>query len=128
MGPALPLGELVLYGLFVAAILMANLAFERWRERRRASQRPPRAPRQWTRELAESEAQALAAASPPVRPASRPAAASAAPPPDPGGPPAPRLAPGWRERTALRQAVVAMTVLGPCRALDPHDGGHRPGD
>ncbi len=32
----------------------------------------------------------------------------------------------FQDRRALRQAIAAMTVLGPCRALDPFDGPSRP--
>ncbi len=115
--------ELLIYGLMIAGFLLFNFVMQRLAKKARQAE--------------EAAAQSGAAAPPPVEAPPEdiwgrtPAAPAAAPGPVAPAVPARRAeAPAQpRRRTAagllfptrkdLRHAVVLMTVLGPCRALDP---------
>ena len=107
--------ELLLYGLLIAGFLLFNYVMQRLAKK--ARQQPEQ---EWGQ-------QQEAAPSPEDEPledirgrrprANLPAAAAPAPPP----PRRTAAGPIFRSRKDLRHAVVLMTVLGPCRALEPHD-------
>ena len=120
--------ELLVYGLIIAGFLLFNYlaqrlakkareqqeAAEREAAEREAAQAPPVAQQEalediWGRLPA---APVTAVQMPEQRQAPR-----AAPPP--GRPAATRRL--FRTRQDLRHAIVLMTVLGPCRALEPPD-------
>jgi len=119
--------ELLYLGLIIAGFMLFNYVARRLAKKAREQQ-----------EVAEAAPAAAASAPPPADgplediwgrvPAPRPAApepvARAVPAPQ-AGPPAPSCrrtgAQMFRTRKALRQAIVVMTVLGPCRALEPHE-------
>lgn len=60
-------------------------------------------------------------------PAPAPHATSAPRTAPPAHRPTPRHGLPFQDRRALRQTIAAMTVLGPCRALEPYGGPARPG-
>jgi hypothetical protein len=129
--------DLFLYGVLLVAIVLWNLLMRVLARRRRQQQDSPppvdspgaapvpqpwgRAgePEPWGRQPGAPDGAATAARSEPVW----------------ASPPAQRR-PGstrFRSRQEVRQAIIAMTVLGPCRAMDPYDasggaaGAPRPG-
>lgn len=124
--------DLLIYGLFIAGYLLFNFLMQRLAARRAQQQReqaqqptpqPDAAPPPADESLEElwgrgqqADAHASATAGEPVRKRVEPMAGTA---------PTPRLSPKTllRSRQSLRDAIVVMTVLGPCRALDPHDPG-----
>lgn len=124
------LGQLLVYGALVAGFLLLNSVLRRaarraqeQQEREAARQREATAPPDdeapdefaWGRQPV---AEPLPAAAAPAEPAEGPVA----PRPPPAR--APRHAAAgafFRSPGDLRRAIVTMTVLGPCRALDPYD-------
>jgi hypothetical protein len=110
--------ELLFLGLIIAGFMLFNYVARQLARKAREQQ-----------EAAAAQPAAAGSAPPPGEepleefwgrvPAPRQAA------PEPVAPPAPsRRRSGarlFRTRRDLRQAVVAMTVLGPCRALEPHE-------
>lgn len=109
--------RLLIIGLIIAGFMLFNhfaqQAAKRLREQQEASERETAAPEEEEEELEDIWGR-------PVPP--RPTA------PAPNEAPAPRLAraaparaahPLFRTRQDLRRAVIAMTVLGPCRAQEP---------
>ncbi|MGQ0522082.1 MAG: hypothetical protein ACT4P8_00290 [Betaproteobacteria bacterium] len=127
--------ELFLYGLFFVGFLLFNYFMQqvakRARERQEQAQQPEAAPVPedealeplWGRVPQDAFPQPAAR----VEPARRVETVAAQPAPSPRylGPKA-----LFGSRQALRHAVIVMTVLGPCRALQPHDqheGGPAPG-
>jgi hypothetical protein len=121
--------ELLLYGLFVVGILVFNYLMQQAAKRAREQQEQEQAQQQ------------QATPSPPEdeplediwghrRQANLPATAAPVEPPRRVEPVATspaialrRIAPRalFRSKQDLRHAIVVMTVLGPCRALEPHD-------
>lgn len=125
--------DLLIYGLFIAGYLLFNFLMQQLAARRARQQRelpqqaspqpdaePPSSADASFEELwgrgQQADARASATAVEPVRKRVEPVAGTA---------PAPYLSPKTllRSRQDLRHAIVVMTVLGPCRALDPHDRG-----
>ncbi len=120
------LTEFLLYGLLFAAILLFNFVIQRLGRQARKRR---------LEEEALKESTAAASAKRPLdvawgraprteaRPPAAPAVTAAAPPPARTAQAAPRRA-RYRQlfasRQDIRQAVVGMTVLGPCRALEPY--------
>ncbi len=114
--------DLLFYGLFLLGFLLFNYIIQQAAKRARQQQEEEQA-RQEEAAPAEDEPlediwgrkpqASLPAVAAPVEPPRRVAAIPAAPAP------APRLL--FRTRQDLRHAVVVMTVLGPCRALEPHE-------
>lgn len=124
--------NLLIYGLFIAGYLLFNFLMQQ--VARRARQQRERAQQEqaqqgavltsadgplddlWGRGGQQEETHEHVAT---VEPARKPVETLA------GTAPAPRLSPNTllRSRQSLRDAIVVMTVLGPCRALDPHDRG-----
>ena len=125
--------NLLIYGLFIAAYLLFNFLMQQLAAKR-ARQQQERVQQEqaqrdalmtsadepldqlWGRGGQQEEAQEPVVT---VEPARRRIEAGA------GAAPTPRLSPYTllRSRQSLRDAIVVMTVLGPCRALDPHDRG-----
>ncbi len=118
--------ELLLYGLIVAGFLLFNYVTQQLAKKTRQEEE-----RALPHEAVPSPEDALPedirgrepgadlpVAVGPLEPARRIDSIFAVPGPLPG-----RVARGalFRARQDLRQAIVGMTVLGPCRALDPHD-------
>lgn len=124
--------DLLIYGLFIAAYLLFNFLMQQLAARRARAQReqaqqarpqPDAAPPSADQSLEElwgrgqqAHVYESATAVEPVRKRVEPVAGTA---------PAPYLSPKTllRSRRGLRHAIVVMTVLGPCRALDPPDRG-----
>ena len=120
--------QLLIYGLLIVGFLLFNFLLRRAAKRAREQQEHERAQQE---ELAPSPADEpieygwgrgpqadRQPAALPVEPARRFEMNPAAPP-LPLHRPAPRAL--FRSRNDLRRAIVVMTVLGPCRALEPHD-------
>jgi hypothetical protein len=117
-----PGSELLVYGLIIAGFLLFNyfaqkLARKAREQRAAAEQAAAQAPPEEAAEQLEdiwsrARAAQLATIQVPEQRAPMPAAA---PPP----PAATRRL--FRSRQDLRHAIVLMTVLGPCRALEPHE-------
>jgi hypothetical protein len=124
--------NLLIYGLFIAAYLLFNFLMQQLAAKRARQQRE-----RVQQEQAQQDASMTSADEPldelwgrggqheearepvvTVEPARRRVETI-------GGTAAPRLSPKalLRSRQSLRDAIVVMTVLGPCRALDPHDRG-----
>ena len=118
--------ELLLYGLIVAGFLLFNYVTQQLAKKTRQEEE-----RALPHEAASSPEGALLedirgrepeadlpVAVGPLEPARRIESIFAVPGPLPR-----RVARGalFRARQDLRQAIVGMTVLGPCRALEPHD-------
>jgi hypothetical protein len=111
--------DLLLYVLIFAGILLFNYVRQRLARRSRQAPRPPAAEgvppsaTGWGRAAeagAEPEARReRVSRTPPVHTAASPEVER---------PRAPAL---FRTRAELRRGVIAMTVLGPCRAKDPPD-------
>lgn len=125
--------NLLIYGLFIAAYLLFNFLMQQLAAKRARQQRE-----RVQQEQAQQDALMTSADEPldelwgrggqheeahenvvTVEPARKRVETTA------GAAPAPRLSPTalLRSRQSLRDAIVVMTVLGPCRALDPHDRG-----
>jgi len=124
--------DLLIYGLFIAGYLLFNFLMQR--AAKRARQQRERAQQEqaqpdgvmtsadepldelWGRGSQQEEAHEHVVAVEPARKRVETLAGTA---------PTPRLSPKTllRSRQSLRDAIVVMTVLGPCRALDPHDRG-----
>ncbi len=112
--------ELLLYGLLIAGFLLFNYVMQRLSKKAQQEQAEalPPPPGAGPPEDIWGRASAVPPATPePVAPAV-PAQRAEAP-----AQPRRRTASGilFRTRKDLRHAVVLMTVLGPCRALEPHD-------
>ncbi len=112
--------ELLVYGLIIAAFVLFNYLAQqvarKVREQQEAAEREAAPPP--VEEEAPEDTWGRAAAATPM-PVAR------APEPVTALPPVPRaMAAGtlFRTRQDLRHAIVVMTVLGPCRALDPPSG------
>jgi hypothetical protein len=128
--------ELLVYGLIVLGFLLFNNLMqavkrarqqqeEEWAQQQRAAPPPDDEPLEYI--WGPRPQTDLPAAAAHLKPAPR-VEAIAARPAAPSRPAAPREL--FRSRQDLRHAVVVMTVLGPCRALEPHDrreGGPAPG-
>lgn len=120
--------ELLIYGGLALAALAFNYA-QRKRGSRGAPEAAPEAPGTQPAPLATSlpgleevwGREPVRNRQPPVRAAPAPAARSVRRP-DPPGQRRRRHA-LFRSRGDIRQAVIMMTVLGPCRALAPFDSG-----
>ncbi len=120
--------DFLIYGLLIAAFLLFNYVVQQAAKRARAQQEQEQAQQQAAAPSPEDEPldylwgrrpQAdLPAVAAPVEPACRVEAIAAERAPAPR-----RTAPAtlFRSRQDLRHAIVVMTVLGPCRALEPHD-------
>lgn len=123
--------ELLIYVLFIVGFLLFNFLAQQLG--RRARQQQERAQQQesapvpveyellqdaWGRTPQAELPEAAPVVTAPSRAARRVEAIAAAPAPQR------RSATSLlRSRQGLRDAIVIMTVLGPCRALDPHDRG-----
>jgi hypothetical protein len=124
------LSQLLVYGLLAAGFLLFNYVLQRAMQRARQRQELERA--QQPEAASSSEIEPIDAgwgrtptldrgpAAAPVDAARRAEANTAAPAPL-SRRPAPK--PLFRSRHDLRRAIIVMTVLGPCRALEPHDRG-----
>jgi hypothetical protein len=128
--------ELFIYGLIVVAFLLFNFvmqilarkARQRQEEAARNAPRPAPTPAPIDDPLENIWGRGAPAESP-VEPRRGTAAAVFVPEPSRPRPRAAPPVPGARARQAalfrsrqdLRHAIVVMTVLGPCRALDPYD-------
>ena len=120
--------ELFMYGLFFAVFLLFNYFMQQAAKRARQRQEQEQAQQQdaapppddepldnlWGRRP-QADWPAPAAH---IKPARRVEAIAAAPAPSPGRAARSAL---FRSQEDLRHAIVVMTVLGPCRALEPHD-------
>ncbi len=115
--------QLLVYALLIAGFMLFNFVLQRAARRARALQE---------QERARQEALADAAAATPLDDTvwgrephadRQPEAGTGEPAPAAGTPAVPlpvrRHVALFRNTDDLRRAVVAMTVLGPCRALDP---------
>ena len=120
--------ELLLYGLIIAGYLLFNFGTQRLAKKVRQEPEQKQAQQQEAAPSPEDEpledirgrrlrADLLAAAAP-VAPTRRVQAIAVALAPSPR-----RIAPTalFCSRRDLRHAIVVMTVLGPCRALEPHE-------
>jgi hypothetical protein len=114
--------ELLVYGLIIAGFLLFNYLARRLAQKAReqqeaAEQAAAQAP------LAEAEGQLedVWGRSPAVQPATIHAREPRAPVPGVASPPPVTTRRLFRTRQDLRHAIVLMTVLGPCRALEPHE-------
>jgi len=121
--------ELLIYVLFVVGFLLFNFLAQqlgrRARQQQERAQQQESAPSPVGYELRQhawgrAPQADMPAATEPVVAARRVEAIAAAP----AHPPR-RTSPTalLRSRQGLRDAIVIITVLGPCRALDPHDRG-----
>ncbi len=109
--------ELLLYGLLIAGFLLFNYVMQRLSKKAQQEQAEalPPPPGDGPPEDIWGRAPAAPPATPePAVPAQRAEAPAQ---------PRRRTASGilFRTRKDLRHAVVLMTVLGPCRALEPHE-------
>lgn len=113
--------ELLLYGLIIAGFLLFNYLArqlaQKAREQQQAAERaaaeaPPAEP--------ERELEDVWGRAPAARPVAMPVPEQRAPAPAAAAPPAATRG-LFRSRQDLRHAIVLMTVLGPCRALEPHE-------
>jgi len=115
--------ELLVYGLIIAGFLLFNYLARRLAQKAREQQEAAeRAAAQAPPAEAEGELEDVWGRSPAVQPATIHAREPRAPVPVVASPPPAatrhRL---FRTRQDLRRAIVLMTVLGPCRALEPHE-------
>jgi hypothetical protein len=120
--------QLLVYGLLIAGFLLFNYVLQRAAQRARQrqeqerAQQPEAAPSPeiepiesgWGRTPTMDRRSAAASVE-----ATRRVEANAAPPAPPPRRPVPK--PLFRSTHDLRRAIIVMTVLGPCRALEPHD-------
>ena len=117
--------ELLVYGLIIAGFLLFNYLARRLAQKAREQQEAAeRAAAQAPPAEAEGELEDVWGRAPAARPAAlrvpeqRAPAPVAAPPLEQPAATRHRL---FRTRQDLRRAIVLMTVLGPCRALEPHE-------
>lgn len=113
--------ELLVYGLIIAGFLLFNYLAQQLakkaREQQEAAERAAAQAQPAEAEEALEDPWGRAPAAP--VPAPQPPVRTAASAPPPGRPRAAH--PLLRTPQDLRRAIVVMTVLGPCRALEPFD-------
>lgn len=114
--------ELLVYGLIIAGFLLFNyLAQKLARKAREQQAAAAQAAAQAQPVAAREELEDVWSRSPAEQPATIHVAAPRAPMPA-VAPPSPAVTRRlFRTREDLRHAIVLMTVLGPCRALEPHE-------
>lgn len=114
--------ELLLYGLIIAGFLLFNyLAQKLARKAREQQAAAEQAAAQAQPVEAEAELEDVWGRSPAAQPATRHVPEQRAPVPAVAPPPRAATRGLFRSRQDLRHAIVLMTVLGPCRALEPHE-------
>ena len=114
--------ELLVYGLIIAGFLLFNYLARRLAQKAREQQEAAeQAAAQAPPAEAEGEFEDVWGRSPAVQPATIHAREPRAPVPVVASPPPAATRGLFRTRQDLRHAIVLMTVLGPCRALEPHE-------
>jgi hypothetical protein len=114
--------ELLVYGLIIAGFLLFNYLAQRFaRKLREQQEAAERAAAQAQPVQAQEELENVWSRSPAEQPAAVYAPEPRAPVPAAAPPPPAVTRRLFRTREDLRRAIVLMTVLGPCRALEPHE-------
>jgi hypothetical protein len=120
--------ELLFLGLIIAGFMLFNYLSQRLAKKAREQQEAAEASAPPPEDEPLEDIWARAPAPPPAAPApplAAPAPIARTVPAPHATPPAPsRRRPAarlFRTRKDLRHAIVLMTVLGPCRALEPHE-------
>ena len=114
--------ELLVYGLIIAGFLLFNYLARRLAQKAREQQEAAeRAAAQAPPAEAEGELEDVWGRAPAARPAALRVPEQRAPAPVVASPPPVTTRRLFRTRQDLRHAIVLMTVLGPCRALEPHE-------
>ena len=114
--------ELLVYILIIGGFLLFNyLARTLARKARAQQEAAERAAAQAQPVEAQDELEDVWSRSPAVQPATRHMPEQRAPVPVMTPPPQAATRPLFRTPEDLRHAIVLMTVLGPCRALEPHE-------
>jgi hypothetical protein len=113
--------ELLFLGLIIAGFMLFNYLAQQVAKKAREQQEAAAAAPPPPEDEPLEDVWGRAPAPPPAAPAP---VARAVPPPQARPPLPPRrrsVARLFRTRKDLRHAIVLMTVLGPCRALEPHE-------
>src|SRR3990170_5931833 len=114
--------ELLVYGLIIAGFLLFNYLARRLAQKAREQQEAAeQAEAQAPPAEAEGELEDVWGRAPATRPAAMRVPEQRAPAPAVTPPPPAATRRLFRTRQDLRHAIVLMTVLGPCRALEPHE-------
>lgn len=120
------ISQLLVYGLLVGGFLLFNYVLQRAVQRARQRQEQERAQQPEAAPPLEIEPVESGWGRTPTmdpRSAAAPVEATRRPEANAVPPPTRRRAPTplFRSTHDLRRAIIVMTVLGPCRAVEPHD-------